>query len=99
MDGFAQKLPHFSEGRAFTRSDHAVSPLATARDGFAGKTHSYHRVAAAIEASRVNETMRRLHFSTPEKPGPGDGMGAMLTRGVSMESPGVTLSAGYPRPA
>ena len=30
-----------------TRSDHAVSLLATARDGFAGKTHSHHRVAAA----------------------------------------------------
>ncbi|MGZ3470369.1 MAG: hypothetical protein ACXWO1_11970, partial [Isosphaeraceae bacterium] len=30
-----------------TRSDHAVSLLATARDGCAGKTHSHHRVAAA----------------------------------------------------
>ena len=30
-----------------TRSDHAVSLPATARDGFAGKTHSHHRVAAA----------------------------------------------------
>jgi len=32
-------------------------------------------------------------------PATGTGTGAMLTRRVSMESPGVTRSAGYPRPA
>ena len=57
------------------------------------------RSELTIEASRVNETMRPLHFSTPEKPGPAMGTDAMLTRRVSMESPGVTLSAEYPCPA
>jgi len=30
---------------------------------------------SSIEAIRANQTMRYLHFSTPEKPGPGDGYG------------------------
>jgi len=36
---------------------------------------------------------------TPLLDSPALGTGAMLTRRVSMESPGVTLSAGYPWPA
>jgi hypothetical protein len=60
----------FNDGRFRVTTEAKLRPLA----GF-GCSMVSRLISAFIEASRVNETMRLLHFSTPEKSGPGDGCG------------------------
>jgi hypothetical protein len=60
----------FNDGRFRVRTEAKLRPLARF-----GCSMVWRLISALIEASRVNETMRLLHFSTPDKSGPDDGYG------------------------
>ena len=52
----------FNDGRFRVRTEAKLRPLARF-----GCSMVWRLISAFIEASRVNETMRRLHFSTPRR--------------------------------
>ena len=63
----------FNDGRFRVTTEAKLRPLARFGCSMVSRL-----ISAFIEASRVNETVRRLHFSTPDKSGPGDGYGWRL---------------------